>query len=284
MTTVRGFFEARSYLEVETPILVPSPGLDLHLDAFAVEGGGFLITSPEYQMKRLLAEGFDRIFQIVKCFRRGELGSRHNPEFTMLEWYAANMAADDMMSETEALVRGVLETHGHPPLPPFERLTVCDAYAQYAGVQRDELLEIAADDEDRYFTLLVDEVEPALSQRAAPVFLCDYPSSQASLARPKPDDADLCERFELYFRGIELCNGFGELTDPVEQRARFLADQQRRREHDKPAYPIDDKFLAALEAGMPSASGNALGLDRLIAICAGTDNIADVMTFGAGTV
>ncbi len=284
MASVRAFFESRDYLEVQTPILVPSPGLDLHLDAFAVPGAGFLITSPEYQMKRLLAEGFERIFQIVRCFRRGEIGARHNPEFTMLEWYAAHMSANVMMAETEALVRQVVAEHGGCDLPAFDRLTLCDAYAQYAGATREEVLAMAAHDEDRYFRLLVEKVEPALAKRDAPVFLCDYPSSQASLARIHQDDPELCERFELYLGDIELSNGFVELTCPVEQRARLQSDQDKRRTLGKPQYPIDEKFLGALEAGMPDASGNALGLDRLIAICAGTDSIADVMSFCANTI
>lgn len=281
---MRGFFGGRGYLEVETPILVPSPGLDVHLDAFAVEGGSYLSTSPEYQMKRLLAEGFTQIFQIVRCFRRGEVGTRHNPEFTMLEWYAAHMTVHEMMAETEALVSAVIRAHTPSSPPAFERLTVIEAFRVHAGVARDEVLAMAEHDEERYFRLLVDRIEPALARRGAPVFLHDYPSSQASLARRCADDPAVCERFELYWGDIELCNGFGELTDPVEQRARLLADQHKRRELDKPVYPIDDKFLAALTAGMPPASGNALGLDRLIAICAGTDDITAVMAFNATTV
>lgn len=284
MSTVRRFFEARAYLEVETPILVPSPGLDLHLDAFAVDGG-YLITSPEYQMKRLVAEGFDRIFQIVRCFRRGERGARHNPEFTMLEWYAAHTTADALMTETEALVREVVTQHADGmSLGAFERLTVCDAYRELAGVPREEVLRLAGEDEERYFRILVDTIEPALRERGRPVFLHDYPSSQASLARHKPDDPELCERFELYLGDLELCNGFGELTDPVEQRARLERDQAERRARGLPVYPIDERFLAALERGLPPTSGNALGLDRLVAVCAGTERIGDVMTFTADTV
>ena len=281
---MRGFFGGRGYLEVETPILVPSPGLDVHLDAFAVEGGSYLSTSPEYQMKRLLAEGFTQIFQIVRCFRRGELGTRHNPEFTMLEWYAAHMTVDEMMAETEALVSEVMQVHRKTSPSAFERMTVLEAFRVHAGVERDEVLAMASHDEERYFRLLVDRIEPAFAQRGTPVFLHDYPSSQASLARKRADDPAVCERFELYWGDVELCNGFGELTDPVEQRSRFLEDQRQRRELNKPVFPIDDKFLAALESGMPPASGNALGLDRLIALCAGTDNIADVMAFNATTV
>ncbi len=282
--TVRRFFAERDYLEVETPILVPSPGLDLHLDAFEVPGAGFLITSPEYQMKRLLAEGLPRIYQLVRCFRRGELGARHNPEFTMLEWYGAGMTMAAMMDETEALVARVMATHGAGPPPPFERWTVCEAYRQFAGVGREELLSMAAHDEDRYFRLLVDHVEPGFMAREAPVLLHHFPSSHASLARRCPNDPELAERFELYWGDIELCNGFGELTDPAEQRRRLEDDQAKRRAARKPVYPIDEKFLGALERGMPPAAGNALGLDRLVAICAGVTSIAEVMAFSADTV
>lgn len=285
VSTVRRFFEARAYLEVETPIVVPSPGLDLHLDAFAVEGGGYLITSPEYQMKRLVAEGFGRIFQIVRCFRRGERGARHNPEFTMLEWYAASTTADALMTETEELVQQVIAEHAEGiVLGAFERLTVCDAYRELAGIPRDEVLRLARDDEERYFRILVDTIEPALRARGGAVFLHDYPSSQASLAQKKPGDPALCERFELYLGDLELCNGFGELTDPIEQRARLERDQAARRERGLPVYPIDERFLGALEAGLPPTSGNALGLDRLVAVCAGTERIGDVMAFTADTV
>ncbi len=284
MKTVRRFFEARDYLEVETPIVVPSQGLDLHLDAFSVEDVGYLITSPEYQMKRLLSEGLPRIFQIVRCFRRGERGRRHNPEFTMLEWYAAGLPASAMMGETEDLVRTVVDAHTARSLPPFERLTICEAYSQFAGVARAEVLHMAAHDEEQYFRILVDRVEPALSQRGAPTFLHDFPASQASLARLKPDDPELCERFELYIGDLELCNGFGELTDPVEQRARLVRDRQSRADRGLPLYPIDERFVGALESGLPDCSGNALGLDRLVAFCAGVDDIAAVMSFTADTV
>lgn len=230
-------------------------------------------------MKRLLAEGLPRIFQIVPCFRRGEIGGRHNPEFTMLEWYRSGMSADEMMSETEDLVRLVLDVP-----TPFRRLTVQQAYRRYADVERDALLAMAQGDEETFFRLLVDRVEPALAALEVPVFLHDYPASQASLARRKPSDPDWCERFELYVKGVELCNGFGELTDPVEQRARLEEDQRKRRAANKPVYPIDEKFLAALEGGMPDAAGNALGLDRLIALVAGADAIGDVMAFSAFSV
>lgn len=287
--TTRAFFEERGFLEVETPLAVPSPGMELHLDAFELAdpkaaAPKYLITSPEYQMKRLLAEGHDKIFQICRAFRRGELGSRHNPEFTICEFYRANAGVDDILGDTEALVARV--TGGEVRLgartittnAPFERLSVCDAYARYARIPRAETLRIAALDEDRFFRVLVDEVEPALALLDHAVFVTDYPASQASLARKKPGDPEIAERFELYVAGVELCNGFGELTDPVEQRARFEHDRQARARRGMPLYPIDEKFLAAL-AKVPPSAGNAIGFDRLVALACGTTDIRDVMAF-----
>ncbi|MCC6525611.1 MAG: EF-P lysine aminoacylase GenX [Polyangiaceae bacterium] len=299
----RAFLEARGFLEVETPLVVPSPGLDVHLDAFelarspgdAARPAAFLSTSPEYQMKRLLAGGLPRIFQLGRAFRRDEQGRWHNPEFTMLEWYRAFATVEEVMTDTEELVRA-LGTHGARGGDraavrvgereirldrPFARLGVAEAFARFAGVGRAEVLELAARDEERYFRLLVERVEPGLAAFDVPVFLCDYPASQASLARRKPDDPELCERFELYLAGVELCNGFGELTDATEQRARLERDQAERLRSGKPAYPIDERFLAALEEGMPPAAGNALGLDRLVALVAGAAGIDAVMAFPA---
>jgi lysyl-tRNA synthetase class 2 len=293
---VRAFFEARDFLEVQTPVLVPSPGLDVALDAFEVAGGErgarrWLITSPEYQMKRLLADGWTRIYQIVPCFRRDEVGSRHNPEFTMLEWYRADATMDDVVGDTEQLVATV--TGGRVRLggdaraidlrPPLERIGVCDAFQRYAGWSRDRTLEAAARDEDAYFRTLVDDVEPALARLDRGVFLVDYPASQASLARRKPGDPALAERFELYVAGVELCNGFGELVDAVEQRARLERDQAERRARGLPVYPIDERFLDAL-ARVPPSGGNALGLDRLVALACGTTSIAEVIAFTADEV
>jgi elongation factor P--(R)-beta-lysine ligase len=290
----RRFFDARGFLEVQTPVLVPSPGLDVHLDAFQVAGGErgaprWLSTSPEYQMKRLLAEGWSRIYQLAPCFRRGEFGARHNPEFTMLEWYRAGADVAQVMADTEQLVAAV--TGGTVRLgartidvrPPFERVSVCDAFARFAGWSREETLHAAAIDEDRYFRAFVDVVEPALSGFDHGAFLVDYPASQASLARPRPDDPAVAERFELYVGGIELCNGFGELVDPIEQRARLQRDQATRRARGLPVYPIDERFLADL-ARVPPSAGNALGLDRLAALACGSTDIADVVAFTADDV
>jgi lysyl-tRNA synthetase class 2 len=288
---VRRFFDARGFLEVQTPVMVPSPGLDVHLDAFEVAGGDrgagrWLSTSPEYQMKRLLAEGLPLIYQIAPCFRRNESGVRHNSEFTLVEWYRARAGVDDVMRDTEQLVAAV--TGGRVTLgrgervldvtPPLERIGVCEAFSRFAGWSAEETLAAAAADEDRYFRTLVDVVEPALAALDRGVFLADYPATQASLARRKPGDPRLAERFELYVAGVELCNGFGELVDPVEQRARLEADQKERRARGLPVYPIDERFLEAL-ARVPPSAGNALGLDRLVALACGTTEIAPVIAF-----
>lgn len=291
---VRSFFDRRGFVEVDTPSMVPCPGLDLHLDAYGVaDSAHWLITSPEYQMKRLLAGGIPRCYQLARCYRRGEVGGRHNPEFLMLEWYRAFAPVDAVMTDTEELVRQVITQLSGKTFvdvegvrvdleQPFERLTVADAFVRYAGVSADEAIRWATDDEDQFFRVLVDDVEPALARLGRPVFLTDYPAPFASLARLSPNDPRVAERFELYVGSLEVCNGFGELTDPVEQRARFLRDQEHRRQQGKPVYPLDERFLAALEEGMPPAAGNALGLDRLVALGLSAKTIADVTSFPFG--
>jgi lysyl-tRNA synthetase class 2 len=290
LRTIRDFFDERHFVEVDTPSLVPSPGLDLHLSAFAVEDAGYLITSPEYQMKRLLAGGIPRCFQLARCFRKGEEGGRHNREFVMLEWYRAFADMEDVMRDTEELVRrAALEISGGTEIEvagtvidlalPFERTTVARAFERHAGIDEARALRMAEEDEARFFRLLVERVEPKIARSPRPVIVTGYPASQASLARLSPTDSRVCERFELYVGGVELCNGFGELTDPVEQRRRFVHDQEERARQDKPVYPVDERFLAALEEGMPRAAGNALGVDRLLTLLLGERAIGDVMSF-----
>jgi elongation factor P--(R)-beta-lysine ligase len=298
LRTIRAFFDRRRFLEVDTPCLVPSPGLDLHLDAFEMQSPSasfparYLSTSPEYQMKRLLAGGVPRCYQVTRSFRRDEAGRQHNPEFTLLEWYRAFEGASDVMNDTEDLVRHVAQALvGGAEImaagarinlnEAFERLPVGEAFERYARVPSDDAIAMASSDETRFFRLLVDEVEPRLAAEARPIFLVDYPAPLASLARLKADDERVSERFELYIGGVELSNGFGELTDPREQRARFERDNEARRASGKPVYPLDERFLAALEEGMPPAAGNALGVDRLIALCLGRDDIAQVQAFPA---
>jgi elongation factor P--(R)-beta-lysine ligase len=289
----RAFFESRGFVEVETPIAVPCPGLDVHLDAFEAVPVGlreaspprYLATSPEYQMKRLLAAGETRIFQLTRAFRAGERGDRHNPEFSILEFYRARSGMDAVMRDTEQLVARL--TGGHVRLdgrsidvrPPFERLTVVEAFARFADVPADQTLRLASEDELTFYRLLVERVEPALALVDHAVFLTDYPIVQASLARPRATDPRFAERFELYVAGIELCNGFGELTDEAEQRRRFVADQIERARRGKPVYPIDERFLRDLERGLPESGGNAIGFDRLVALASGETTIRSVMAF-----
>jgi lysyl-tRNA synthetase class 2 len=301
MREIRAFFDGQDFLEVETPLLVPSPGLDVHLDALRVEQRRherYLITSPEYQMKRLLVGGLPRIYQLCKCFRNEELGDRHQPEFTMLEWYRADAAVEAVMHDTEQLVAQLARWLGarrgaaseacatvHSAFgdidvtPPWPRLTMREAFANFCDVTMEEALR----DEEQFYRLLIDRIEPGLAQMGA-VFLCEWPASMASLARKKPDDPSVAERFEAYLGGVELCNGFGELTCPHEQRARLYADQAERRARNLPVYPIDERFLAALEEGMPPSAGNALGVDRLIMLLLGAAHIEDVLALGASVL
>lgn len=281
--SVRRFFDARGYLEVETPTLVPSPGSDLHLAAFAVpEAEAYLITSPEYQMKRLVSGGLTHVYQLCRCFRRDERGSHHRREFTMLEFYRTGAGMDALITETEALISQVAEEvcgtraikRGEDDIdltPPWPRLEVAQAFAEIAGVTPEALLP----DEERFFRVLVEVVEPALA-RMGPVWLTHWPASMASLARLCPADRRYAERFELYVGGMELCNGFAELTDPREQEARLLADQRERAARGLPVYPLDRAFLRALEDGLPECAGNAVGVDRLVMLLAGVDDIAEV--------
>lgn len=285
LRALRGFFEAREYLEVETPTVVTNPGMDVHLDAYAVEGTGrFLATSPEYAMKRLVAAGLERIVQITRSYRRDEAGDEHEPEFTICEWYRTEADADSVMAETEALVASVVAAcnegstrvvRAGRPLelaPPWDRLTVREAVLRYAGV---EIESLRADPDALFHTLGV-VVQPQLG-RDRPCWLVDWPIALASLARSKPGEPSVAERFEAYAQGLELCNGFAELTDPVEQRRRFESDHAERIALGKTVLPIDERFLTALEDGLPACSGNALGVDRLVMIALGRTSIDEVV-------
>jgi lysyl-tRNA synthetase class 2 len=296
--TIRAFFDAHEFIEIEAPILVPSPGLELHLDAFAVEQR-YLITSPEYQMKRLLAGGMQRIYSLGKVFRRKEAGAQHNPEFTMLEWYRAGAGWREIADDTEALVwqcaRSVDTRHaGRCALePPWPRLSVGEACERFGRVRIHGDEDVAtlrarvaaagwrvADDgdwSDIFFGFFLDAVEPHLG-RDEPTLVYDWPRPLCALAREKPDDPRVVERFEVYAAGLELCNAFGELTDAAEQRRRLESDLAERRRRGLPEYPIDEKFLAAL-AEMPPSAGIALGVDRLAMLLLGAENIRDVLPF-----
>ncbi len=279
---VRAFFQSRDYLEVETPVRIPAPAPEAHIDP-EVSDGWYLHTSPELAMKRLLAAGFHRIFQICRCFRKEERGRRHLPEFTLLEWYTAHEDYRHMMAQTEALVRcAVNQTTGGLALvyqgraidlaAPFDRLTVSEAFARWSTMTPAEALTA-----NRFDEVVAFEIEPRLGWER-PVFLHDYPAACAALARRRADQPDVAERFELYIAGVELCNGFSELTDVAEQRRRFEAERALRRRAGKPCPPMPEPFLNAL-AAMPAATGNALGLDRLVMLLADSDAIDDVTAF-----
>lgn len=299
LRAIRAFFDARGFVEIEAPIVVPSPGLELHLDAFAVEDR-YLITSPEYQLKRLLAGGLTKIYSLGKVFRRGEVGPHHNPEFTLLEWYRAGETWPAIAADVEALVAacaravtGGTRVGAVDLEPPWERLSVREAFARYAGVALDGDEDAAALREklraaghrapegrwdDLFFTTFLDAVEPKLGQ-GRPTILYDWPRPLMALAREKPGDPRVVERFEAYAAGLELCNAFGELTDPVEQRARLEADLAERRRRGLPEYPVDERFLAALGDVPSPSAGIALGVDRLAMLLLGASHIREVLAF-----
>jgi lysyl-tRNA synthetase class 2 len=287
---VRRFFVEQGFIEVDTPVRSAECGTETHVEPIA-SGDHYLITSPELHMKRLLVGGVPRLFQLVHCFRAGERGRLHAPEFLMLEWYRAFEDYTSVLEDTERLVRALhLQVSGDPCLTlpsgtrvdmeqPFLRLSVREAFARFAGIGDGP--ELAARDEDAYFQLLVDRIEPALAELGRPVFLYDYPASQAALARLSPGDPSVAERFELYVGDVELCNGYGELTDPIEQQRRCQMDRQRRESLGRPVPDVPERFIAALSQGMPPASGNALGMDRLLMLLTGQDRIDGVTPFAS---
>ena len=303
---IRRFFDAKGFVEVETPLMVPQPGMEPHLEAFQTMyemRQFYLHTSPEYAMKRLLAAGFERIYQVCKVFRHEPVGRMHTPEFTMLEWYRAYADYTDIMVDTEYLIAELAtDLYGEPVVrtdecavdltPPWERLSVREAMLRYAGVTADPYLETAAfirqaghetvDRDDppdvAFFKVFLDRVEPHLGVQK-PAILYDYPAPMAALAKRKSNAPDLAERFEVYIAGVELCNAFTELNDPDEQRQRLEEEAAQRVRKGNPAYPIDERFLAALEYGMPPSGGIALGVDRLIMLLTGASSISEVMAF-----
>ncbi len=283
LSAIRTFFEKNGYLEVETPVRIPAPLPEAHIDVVPADGA-FLQASPEGCMKRLLAAGYSKIFQICRCFRKGERGARHLPEFTLLEWYAKGEDYRYLMRFSEALFDSIARSLGRAgePLcfaghrvdlsPPWPRLSVKEAFARHADRSlEDSLRESCFDD------VMGLQIEPQLGL-SRPVFLCDYPAAHAALARRKADDPRLAERFELYIAGLELCNGFSELIDPIEQRRRFFEEMGRRRQAGKPALPMPERFLSDLSLMTPAA-GNAMGVDRMVMLFAGAQTIDEVTAF-----
>jgi len=300
LAEIRGFFAEAGVLEVETPALSSAGATDPALGSLGTRYTGplapsgarlWLHTSPEFPMKRLLAAGSGAIWQICKVFRDGERGSRHNPEFSLLEWYRPGMSLAALMDEVAALIGRVL---GHPVgeerltyAAVFERALGVDphgepaaglqAAAVRAGVAGASRLELTG--RDAWLDLLMSHcVEPGLGANGI-TFVHDYPPSQAALARVRDGDPPVAERFEVYVRGVELANGFHELADATEQRRRFEADNARRRFAGLPAMPLDERLLGALEAGLPDCCGVALGVDRLVMLATGAERIDEVIAF-----
>ncbi len=280
--SVRAFFSAAGFMEIETPVRIPAPAPEAHIDA-QPSGDWFLQPSPELCMKRLLACGYDKIFQICRCFRKGERGRRHVPEMTLLEWYAADRDYLDLMIQCEKLIsfvacrmdigrRLVYQGHSVDLTPPWDRLTVAEAFEQFGGMTTQQAMDRNCFDE-----MMGIEIEPKLGFDR-PMFLYDYPARCGALARLKPADPSVAERFELYIAGMELCNAFTELTDPLEQRVRFETENRVRGDGGKTVYPIAEPFLHALDS-MPPAAGNAMGLDRLVMLFVNAASIDEVVAF-----
>lgn len=312
---LRRFFEDQDFVEVEAGVLQASPGNEAHLHAFSTEAVGmdgsrtplYLHTSPEFACKKLLAAGERRIFDFARVFRNRERGALHHPEFTLLEWYRAGEPYESLMEDCAALVRRAAEIAGTresrfrgraaDPFVTPERVTVAEAFARHAGVDllatidvegrgdRDRIaqsagglgIRVAPDDSwsDIVSRILVERIEPRLGLGRATI-LYEYPTAEAALARPTAGDPRVAERFELYLCGVELANAFGELTDPAEQRRRFMAEMDEKERVYGERYPLDEDFLTAL-AHMRPASGAALGFDRLVMLATGASRIEQVL-------
>ncbi len=315
---IRRFFEQADFVEVDTPALQISPGLEVHLKAFETAlynplennyAKYYLHTSPEFTMKKLLAAGLPRIFQLTKVYRNEAKSSTHHPEFTMLEWYRANATYEQMMDDTEQLVKRCAKAcetdvlrrgeRWSNPFEPWQRMTVQEAFLKYTGIDvmatigqeqtmepqpallrlEAEKIGIKCDDSDRwediFFRIMLNCIEDRLGD-GVPVILYDYPTCLGALARKKPGNPRVVERFEAYICGVELCNAFSELTDVAEQRKRFEYDMAMKEKLYGERYPLDEDFLDAL-AYMPDSAGNAIGVDRLVMLIAGADSIEDVL-------
>lgn len=285
LRALRARFQDRGFIEVETPVRLRTPALELHIDA-EPSGDHYLRTSPELHMKRLLAAGCGPVFQIGPCFRSGERGALHNPEFSMLEWYRPQADYRNVLDDAHDLVAGaVRDVAGRSWVEwrgrkvnvdgDWDRLPVRDAFMEYAGWD-----PVAAYDAERFGRDYVEKVEPALALAPTPVVLFDYPAAEAALARLSSADPGTAERWELYIGGLELANAFSELTDANEQRARFEACAKARCALGRPVYPMDEPFLDALAGGgMPACAGVAFGLDRFLMLIAGARSLDDVLPF-----
>ncbi len=312
--SIRNFFRGENFLETDTPQMVRLPGMEPHLSPFKtqlIDQAGsqtdmFLITSPEYAMKKILVGGAEKIFQICKSFRNRETDSElHNPEFTLLEWYRAYAGYAEIMDDTERLVEYLaVKENGKAEInyknnkvdvtAPWPRKKVKDLFAEYAGIDYEhfedtEKLREAVEKkgysvdektlyEDLFYMVFLNEIEPKLGFEG-PVIVYEYPVQMAALSKKCDDDERYAQRFEAYIAGVELCNGYTELNDPVEQKTRLNAEREQRLKSGTDDYDVDQSFITALEFGMPPSGGNALGVDRLAMLITGTTDIRDMMFF-----
>jgi elongation factor P--(R)-beta-lysine ligase len=318
---IRRFFVSNGFLEVETPSLVPSPGMEPHLNAFKTvyypEFSSlcrpqqlYLPTSPEFHMKRMLAKGCRKIFQVCRAFRNGEQSNMHQPEFTILEWYRTNAGYFDIMKDVENLFISIITNgmgvssighslHNIDYSPPWPKLTVSDAWQTYTGINlernytadklRKEGIKLGvnnlhSDDsrESVYFKIFLDRIEPYLG-KDRPVFLYDYPADMAALARLKPENPSVAMRFELYIAGMELGNAFDEVVDPRVQISRCENARALQKSLGKEPFPIDEEFIKALEKGIPPSAGIAMGVDRMLMLLLNRKTIQDVTAFPFNT-
>lgn len=311
---IRNFFRGRNFLEVETPQMVRLPGMEPYLDTFKTtffdQSGSqkdqYLITSPEYAMKKILVSGEEKIFQICKSFRNKETDSElHNPEFTLLEWYRSYASYEDIMKDTEELIEYTAkDILGKPNIlykgsqidvsTPWPRIKIKDLFRDFAGIdyeifENTEKFRVAVKEkgykvdentsyDDLFFYVFMNEIEPKLGFEK-PVIVYEYPASMAALSKKCEDNSGYAERFEVYIAGVELCNAFTELNDPIEQKQRLEDERQQRIKMGKEDYAVDQSFIGALELGMPPAGGNALGVDRLAMLITDTHDIRDMMFF-----
>ncbi len=307
---IRQFFSEEKFLEIEAPTLVPAPGLEVNIKAVEAQGG-YLITSPEYSMKRLLVGGLRRIYSMPRCFRSEEEGAHHSVEFTMLEWYRAFDDLSGIMRDTERLVyRAIRRVADEDQImvgetmvdvrPPWLRMTVQEAFETWASVSLagDESAAALAEKavsagievgratewDDIFYVIFLERVQPALEALDRAVLLTDWPAPLAALARSKPDAPQWALRFEAYVGGVELANAFDELTDAREQRRRFEAERDERRRRGLAVYPIDEKFMAALNEGLPPCAGIALGVDRLVMLAMQASRLRDVSAFSGDEI
>ena len=294
LSKIRNFFAQRNVLEIETPLLAHSTATDVYIQSLTIDSQAaesnetlYLQTSPEFSMKRLLASGIGPIYQICKAFRQGETSKQHNPEFTMLEWYQPDYSMDDLMDEVEQLVQSILSCEA------ASRFSYRDVFLYHFdfdphSISHEDLksltskkMDLNSDDLKKtdFLQLLLGKfIEPQLP---ANCFIYDYPVEQAALSVIEEDaqGVPVAKRFELFCEGMEIANGYFELLDPVEQRARFEADIKQRREQHLPVYPVDEKLIAAMESGIPSCAGVALGVDRLLMFLTKSSNISEVLSF-----